>query len=253
LVLFSFSGHFFMPSNYLTPIDAVRLYGSMEAAHAYQKTANAYQQLAKEPPVIERPPLTIHPLDCSTDTTALMAAMQAQIDQLRADMNVLLAKQPFTLDGGKLPSRADMSRLECQIFHTPDLVADAKKRKTVWSLKLQVWAGTRRATTDVDVALYPGEQFYRAVMACTTVPKSLDELANAIQHNDDVLAGMLRGKTYKKGAPYITTQFCVLAGHLDGNPMVHVMADEQLIEFDGFRPGAGTKAGRAKWYADVVF
>jgi signal transduction histidine kinase len=102
------------------------------------------------------------------DVAALLEMIQRQADDisdLTRRLILLEAKQPLMLAGGRLPSLSELSKLEVQIFYRPELAITRHKRKTEWSLRLTAWIGGRRAKPDINVALYPGSQFYRQAMS----------------------------------------------------------------------------------------
>ena len=64
----------------------------------------------------------------------------------------LLASMP-TMEDGKLPPKADISQLWCQIFYKPDLTAKQRKTKTVWSLRLTVWIRRQRVKREINATV----------------------------------------------------------------------------------------------------
>lgn len=189
-----------------------------------------------------------------------LAAILRQIQTLREEnealsrrVAVLEAHQPLVLDGGKLPN--NMSHLECQIFHTPLEMIPTKHRrvKTPWSLRLTAWIEGRKAKPDINVALYPGSQFYQQVMSKTERPISTETFANTMREQDEefMLAGMPKAITKQKGRPYILAQFCAVIDYMSDQPKAYINIGEQEIALEKFIPGKGTKENRAKWYAKI--
>jgi hypothetical protein len=86
------------------------------------------------------------------------------------------------------------------------------------------------------------------------VPSLTREFAEANEDRDpeDVLVGMLRAKTRGKGTPYIADQFCVLRYHLTDSPIVGISIGGDTVVLQRFRPAAGTKQGKAKWWDEWV-
>ena len=174
-----------------------------------------------------------------------LEASNADLQRRIAGLEMQLSITPM-LDEGKLPPKADITQLWCQVFHSPDLTPKQRKTKTEWSLRLTVWVRYKRAKKEINVRLFPGHQFYRQVMARPTLPKTTDEWATALRDDDRVLAGMLTATTQGQGRPFIASQFCVLNGHLDETSEVDLVIDDDVIAFKTYRPAAGT----AKWFLD---
>ena len=174
-----------------------------------------------------------------------LVAANELLNRRLAEIEAQLAITPM-LEGGKLPPKADITQLWCQVFHTPNLTAKQKKTKTDWSLRLTVWVNGKRVRREINVRLFPCDQFYRQVMHRITLPKLTDEWATALQNESDKLAGMLTAFTQGRGRPYIPSQFCILSGYLDDNPTVDLVIDDDVILFENPRPSAGT----SKWFFD---
>jgi hypothetical protein len=190
--------------------------------------------------------------------TAQTTNQQMSMERLQSDVARLLAcvdMRPHLI-GGRLPALSEITQLKVQIFHTPDLSSDERKAKTEWSLRLTVWVNGARAVEEIKgVPLYPGREFVQKVANLDgDVPDKTKDLAQASADHDpdDLLIGMLRAKTRRKGRPYIADQVCLLLDHLSDRPMVGISIGDEDVEFRNFRPAAGTKRGRAKLWDEWV-
>ena len=76
----------------------------------------------------------------------------------------------------------------------------------------------------------------------------LRDQAGDEQLPEELLIGMLRAKTTGKGTPYIADQVCMLCHHLSDSPVVTILIANEEVKLQNFRPAAGTKPGRAKWW-----
>lgn len=190
--------------------------------------------------------------------TSREANQQMVLERLQSDVGGLLASAQMRphLIGGRLPALAELTQLKAQIFHTPDLSPSERKGKTVWSLRLTVWINGLRAAEEIKgVQLYPSQEFARKVAGLGgDIPDLTNELAAYLADGDreDVLAGMLRAKTKRKGTPYIADQFCILRDYLTDAPQVIVSIGGDDVGISNFRPAAGSKAGHAKWWGEWV-
>ena len=190
--------------------------------------------------------------------TAQTTNQQMALERLQSDVGRLLAcvdMRPHLI-GGRLPALCDITQLRVQIFHTPGLSPDEQKAKTEWSLRLTVWVNGVRAAEEIKgVQLYPGREFAQKVAKLRgDVPDQTKFFAQEATYNDpeDLLIGMLRAKTRGKGTPYIADQVCLLRDHLSDSPMVAISTGNEAVDFRNFRPAAGTKLGRAKWWDEWV-
>jgi hypothetical protein len=180
------------------------------------------------------------------------------LERLQSDVGRLLACVDMRprLVGGRLPALSEITQLRVQIFHTPDLSPVARKAKTVWSLRMTVWINGVRAAEEIKgVQLYSCREFAQKVANLRgETPASTKEFAEEYEDRDpeDLLVGMLRAKTRGKGTPYIADQFCVLRHHLTEFPVVGVSIGGESVTLQRFRPAAGTKQGRAKWWDEWV-
>ena len=190
--------------------------------------------------------------------TAQLTNQVMALERLQSDVGRLSAcvdMRPH-LVGGRLPALSEMTQMRVQIFHTPDLPPTARKAKTVWSLRMTVWINGVRAVEEIKgVQLYSCREFAQKVANLRgEVPDRTKEFAEqyGTSDPDDLLVGMLRAKTRGKGTPYIADQFCVLRHHLTQFPAVGVSIGGEIVKFEKFRPAAGTKEGRAKWWDEWV-
>jgi hypothetical protein len=190
--------------------------------------------------------------------TAQTTNQQMALERLQSDVGRLLAcvdMRPHLI-GGRLPALCEMTQLRVQIFHTPGLSPAERKAKTEWSLRLTAWVNGVRAAEEIKgVQLYPGREFAQKVANLRgDVPDQTKFFAQEAAYNDpeDLLIGMLRAKTRGKGTPYIADQVCLLRDHHSDSPMVAISIGNEDVVFQSFRPAAGTKLGRAKWWDEWV-
>jgi hypothetical protein len=188
--------------------------------------------------------------------TSQVANQQMVLERLQSNVGGLMASaqlQPHLI-GGPLPNLPEITQLKVQIFHSPDLLPKDRRAKTEWSLRLTVWVNGLRAAEEIKgVQLFNCKQFADKVAALIgDVPGLTRTIAERFvsKHSDEALIGTLRAKTKGKGTPYIRDQFCVLHGHWTDTPTVMVSICGEYIEVSHLRPGAGTKAGHAKWWGE---
>lgn len=198
--------------------------------------------------------------DFEHDCNKKFAAIDAEIDLLRNEVRSLktittqlLANMTPVLVEGHLPPLAQISRLECQVFHTPGLTTNQKRGgKTEWSLRLTAHVHGKRIRPDINVALYPPD---RCLRMADHVPEYPERFA-ATAHNviakgvaDNALLGMLRSTEPESGRPYIPSQWCLFGYFADGaTPNGLIALGEYDVHFD-FRPAKGSKSNSAVWYA----
>jgi hypothetical protein len=180
------------------------------------------------------------------------------LERLQSDVGKLLAcvdMRPRLLNG-RLPALSELTQMRVQIFHTPDLPPAARKAKTVWSLRMTVWIHGVRAVEEIKgVQLYSCREFAQKVANLRgAVPCQTRKFAEEYEDRDrdDMLVGMLRAKTRNRGTPYIADQFCVLLHYLTNSPEVGISIGGESVTLQKFRPAAGTKQGRAKWWDEWV-
>ena len=180
------------------------------------------------------------------------------LERLQSDVGRLLAcvdMRPHLI-GGRLPSLCEITQFRVQIFHTPGLSLAERKAKTEWSLRLTVWVNGVRAAEEIKgVQLYPGREFAQKVANLRgDVPNQTKRFAREAADNDpkDMLIGMLRARTRGKGTPYIADQVCLLRDYLSDRPLVAMSIGNDDVVLQNFRPAAGTKLGRAKWWDEWV-
>jgi hypothetical protein len=160
---------------------------------------------------------------------------------------------PRVLIGGLLPPKDELTRLECQIFQTPNLTpAQRKANKTEWSLRLTAYVTGKRMTPDINVRLYSGKKLYGQAQSRSEIPTTLATVSNNFQDDPEMLLGMLRGVTDGEGTPCCPHQFCLLGedARYGYKPAVEVFIGSDVIEFTSIRPGKGKKVGKALWYLD---
>jgi hypothetical protein len=183
---------------------------------------------------------------------ARIDALEEEVGALKIVIADILARMPAILIEGRIPSLSVVSRIECQIFHTPNLTPNQRKAKTEWSLRLTVYIQGKRAKPDQNVRLYAGDRFYRMAMGIHPLPDHLERAANRNKDNSGILLGLLQAVTDGGGTPYIPDQFCGLSNYVDNSvpPTVDMRVGDDVIRFEAFVRGKGKKAGHAKWYCN---
>jgi hypothetical protein len=214
--------------------------GRVSIEDVYARRKAAHQKTARQMELLANPDLAT-----ALDRLAEIEAHNESLQRRVARLEHLLAASP-TLEEGKLPAKADITQLWCQVFHTPDLSTKERRTKTEWSLRLTVWINGTRVKRELNVRLFSADRFYRQVAERNPLPKVADEWATALENDETVLAGMLTATTQGRGRPFIGSQFCVLSGYLDGTPRVDLVIDSDVISFETVRPSKGT----SKWFLD---
>ena len=116
-------------------------------------------------------------------------ALRDSIQCVEARLRPFEAKSPPVLEDGKVPPRAQMSRLRCLIFHSANLSSKERKSgKAECSLRFSIGIGGRRAKPEINVGLLPPDQFYDAVMQRSDAPADLKAAAEAMQQVPGALA-----------------------------------------------------------------
>ena len=177
--------------------------------------------------------------------------LRDEIDGLRQRVGYIVSRE--ALDGGLFPPEMEhVSMIAIQVFHKAELTKEQRQaRHTPWSLKLEVSVGSKRIKKGIDVSLYSGEQFARQVLSTAgAIPPVIARMVDDVrdENDPDRLYGMLTRRTSGGGTPRERTQFCTMRGHLIGNPIVRVHVDDERAACEHWRPGGGTKAGKALWY-----
>ena len=177
--------------------------------------------------------------------------LRDEIDGLRQRVGYIVSRE--ALDGGLFPPQMEyVSLIAVQVFYKAELTKEQRHaRHTPWSLKLEVSVSGKRIKKGIDVSLYSGEQFARQVLSTAgAVPPIIARMVDDVrdENDPDRLYGMLTRRTSGAGTPRERTQFCTMRGHLIGNPIVRVQVDDKSAACEHWRPGGGTKAGKALWY-----
>jgi hypothetical protein len=174
--------------------------------------------------------------------------LEETADYLMAAVAKLAAQD--TLAQGLIPDLRDVSLLEIQIFHTPELTRKQRQGgHTEWSLRVRVSVAGRRIRQEVNTALYPGRVFAEQVFnAAADIPATIEQHANEARVQPDVLYGMLKRLTSGAGTPRSRRHFVILSGYITDEPQVEIYVDEVCAKCTDFRPGAGSRRGHAKWY-----
>jgi hypothetical protein len=168
---------------------------------------------------------------------------------------------------GSLPKlELGVTHIGCNVFFTPNLTAEERRTKSVWSLHLDVDVRNHRLPQAINLGLYPlatkwGDK--------KRVSKCFYDIAKGKNHTDLVTdlvkrliddgqgetawGGFVKGYTRNGGRPYVKEQVALLQDHQkDVSPgatqaRLHMIIDGQLLKFSRMRPAAGGD-GSALWY-----
>jgi hypothetical protein len=162
-----------------------------------------------------------------------------------------------------LPANDKIGKLDAQVFYTPNLSSDAKKRRTVWSLRLTVWIGEVKAKDEINVNLFPRPQWVGMI---ERLPGSLPEHTKRVTNtfdDEEAWFGFVRAKTNRKGSPYVRHQFCVVLGLPevvvpDSRPeppdalRLMICNGDYWWPFKEWRIAAGEKREKALWWGETM-
>ena len=177
-----------------------------------------------------------------------------------------LGKYAIQECGGLPKLELGVTHIGCNVFFTPNLTAEERRTKSVWSLHLDVDVRNHRLPQAINLGLYPlatkwGDK--------KRVSKCFYDIAKGKNHTDLVTdlvkrliddgqgetawGGFVKGYTRNGGRPYVKEQVALLQDHQkDVSPgatqaRLHMIIDGQLLKFSRMRPAAGGE-GSALWY-----
>ena len=162
------------------------------------------------------------------------------------------------LECGQVPQVDDLTRIGCQVWFTPNLTAEQRRTKSVWSLRLAIDIKHHRVTEEINVRLFPLKEFWAMAKKPkhrTDAVTQLCEMLIAKGQRDTTWAGFVQSFTRNGGRPYCKEQLAVLMYHdEDRSPTatqakMHLMIGGQVLGFGSMRPSAGGEAS-SLWYCD---
>ena len=162
------------------------------------------------------------------------------------------------LECGQVPQVDDLTRIGCQVWFTPNLTAEQRRIKSVWSLRLAIDIKHHRVTEEINVRLFPLKEFWAMAKKPkhrTDAVTQLCEMLIAKGQRDTTWAGFVQSFTRNGGRPYCKEQLAVLMYHdEDRSPTatqakMHLMIGGQVLGFGSMRPSAGGEAS-SLWYCD---
>ena len=167
-----------------------------------------------------------------------------------AELETMIRQGVAPVEDPTMPPLDELVKLGLQIFHSPALnKKDRQSGKSEWSAKLTIYAPSRRKA-EPNIALFAGRRFYCQVMERNRPPEHTVQFASSIEEDENIWAGMMRRITKKQGSPFMPNLFLVLTGHLIDEPHAELHYDGNRLVFTGWRPAAGMKDNRARWYAE---
>jgi hypothetical protein len=180
-----------------------------------------------------------------------------QIEGLRDDNdNLRRALGRYAIsEGGELPANDLTTYLKCQVWYSPSLTKDEQKFKSIWSFRVSVEVRHHRLPEEINVRLFPIEQFYKTAKkpALRTEPV-IQACEYLLDHGgQDAWAGFIQGFTRKKGRPYVKEQVGFIHGHqTDTSPAatqarVSFMLDGKLHTFSNMRRSNGDERSSLWW------
>jgi hypothetical protein len=189
-----------------------------------------------------------------------------EIDGLKADIAALREENAgfrrklgmyAMLEYGQIPQVSDPTKIGCQIFYSPWLTAEERRTKSIWSLRLSISILHHRVMEEINVRLFPFQQFAKMARKPQYQTDVCDTLLNYIDKNgfaDEVWAGFVQSFTDGGGRPYVKEQVTVLRGHeMDISPNATQAQVSMLIGSEGLafgvpRPATGKSDTSALWY-----
>jgi hypothetical protein len=85
-----------------------------------------------------------------------IAALEAENADFRRKLGMYAM-----LECGQIPQVSDLTKIGCQIWHSPHLTAVQRRSKSVWSQRLTVSILHHRVMEEINVRLFPFQQFYK--------------------------------------------------------------------------------------------
>jgi hypothetical protein len=105
-----------------------------------------------------------------------IAALEAENADFRRKLGMYAM-----LECGQIPQVSDLTKIGCQIWYSPYLTAAQRRSKSVWSLRLTVSIQHHRVMEEINVRLYPFQQFYKTASQPKNRTDALMQICDALQ------------------------------------------------------------------------
>ena len=105
-----------------------------------------------------------------------IAALEAENADFRRKLGMYAM-----LECGQIPQVSDLTKIGCQIWYSPHLTAVQRRIKSVWSLRLTVSILHHRVMEEINVRLFPFQQFYKTASQPKNRTDALMQICDALQ------------------------------------------------------------------------
>ena len=183
-----------------------------------------------------------------------IAALEAENADFRRKLGMYAM-----LECGQVPHVSDLTKIGCQIWYSPHLTAVQRRIKSVWSLRLTVSILHHRVMEEINVRLFPFQQFYKTASQPKNRTDALMQICDALQEGKrtgETWCGFVQAFTDGGGRPYVKEQVAILQDHefdtaaTATQARVYLMLDSNLRKFTPPRPAAGKSDKSALWYCE---
>jgi hypothetical protein len=183
-----------------------------------------------------------------------IAALEAENADFRRKLGMYAM-----LECGQIPQVSDLTKIGCQIWYSPYLTAEQRRIKSVWSLRLTVSILHHRVMEEINVRLFPFQQFYKTASQPKNRTDALMQICDALQEGKrtgETWCGFVQAFTDGGGRPYVKEQVAILQDHefdtaaTATQARVYLMLDSHLRKFSPPRPAAGKSDKSALWYCE---
>jgi hypothetical protein len=183
-----------------------------------------------------------------------IAALEAENADFRRKLGMYAM-----LECGQIPQVSDLTKIGCQIWYSPHLTAVQRRIKSVWSLRLTVSILHHRVMEEINVRLFPFQQFYKTASLPKNRTNALMQICDALQEGKrtgETWCGFVQAFTDGGGRPYVREQVAILQDHEFDTAVtatqtrVYLMLDSDLHRFSPPRPAAGKSNKSALWYCE---
>jgi len=179
----------------------------------------------------------------------------AQLEMEQKEFRRILGAHAV-LDKGQFPHPATISKIGCQVWHSPDLTPIERRTKSPWSLRFTIFMHGERVKEEINIRLYPFDKFAKIAKRHPT-DKVIDlvEQIDRTGSGDRAWGGLVQGYTHGAGRPYVGAQAAFLVDHeRDTSPeadkaFICLVIGDTMLYFGPHRPAAGGKKS-ALWYSE---
>src|SRR3979411_1173618 len=183
-----------------------------------------------------------------------IAALEAENADFRRKLGMYAM-----LECGQVPQVSDLTKIGCQIWHSPRRPAVQRRIKSVWSLRLTVSILHHRVMEEINVRLFPFQQFYKTANQPKNRTDPLMQICDALQEGKrtvETWCGFVQAFTDGGGRPYVKEQVAILQDHEFDTAATATQARVYLIlgsnppKFTPPGPAAGKSDKSALWYCE---